>query len=46
MQKHVRSGMSVCWHHLLFQFSDFDFPNLAIYLDWQIDKFNFIIYHF
>jgi hypothetical protein len=20
-----------CWHHLLFQFSNFEFPNLAIY---------------
>jgi hypothetical protein len=25
--------MTVCWHHLLFQFSNFEFPNLAIYLD-------------
>jgi hypothetical protein len=37
---------TVCWHHLLFQFSNFEFPNLAIYLDeanWQIQ---IIIYHF
>jgi hypothetical protein len=26
-------SMTVCWHHLLFQFSNFEFPNLAIYLD-------------
>jgi hypothetical protein len=26
-------NMTVCWHHLLFQFSNFEFPNLAIYLD-------------
>jgi hypothetical protein len=25
--------LSVCWHHLLLQFSKFEFPNLAIYLD-------------
>jgi hypothetical protein len=24
-------NMTVCWHHLLFQFSNFEFPNLAIY---------------
>jgi hypothetical protein len=22
-------GMTVCWHHLLFQFSNFDFSNLV-----------------
>jgi hypothetical protein len=22
--------MAVCWHYLLFQFSNFEFPNLAI----------------
>jgi hypothetical protein len=22
--------MTVCWHYLLFQFSNFEFPNLAI----------------
>jgi hypothetical protein len=26
-------NVTVCWHHLLFQFSNFEFPNLAIYLD-------------
>jgi hypothetical protein len=26
-------SMTECWHHLLFQFSNFEFPNLAIYLD-------------
>jgi hypothetical protein len=26
-------NMTVCCHHLLFQFSNFEFPNLAIYLD-------------
>jgi hypothetical protein len=26
-------NMTVCWHQLLFQFSNFEFPNLAIYLD-------------
>jgi hypothetical protein len=25
--------MTVCWHYLLFQFRNFEFPNLAIYLD-------------
>jgi hypothetical protein len=25
-------NMTICWHHLLFQFSSFEFPNLAIYL--------------
>jgi hypothetical protein len=25
--------MTVCWHYLLFQFSNFEFPNLAIKLD-------------
>jgi hypothetical protein len=24
--------MTVCWHYLLFQFSNFEFPNLTIYL--------------
>jgi hypothetical protein len=26
-------NMTVYWHHLLFQFSNFEFPNLAIYLE-------------
>jgi hypothetical protein len=26
-------SIPVCWHHLLFQFSNFEFSNLAIYLD-------------
>jgi hypothetical protein len=26
-------NMIVCWYRLLFQFSNFEFPNLAIYLD-------------
>jgi hypothetical protein len=26
-------NMIVCWHHLLFQFSNVEFPNLAIYFD-------------
>jgi hypothetical protein len=25
-------NMTVCWHHLLFQFSNFEFPDLVIYL--------------
>jgi hypothetical protein len=24
-------SMTVCWHHLLFQFSNFEFPDLVIY---------------
>jgi hypothetical protein len=38
--------MTVCWHYLLFQFSNFEFPNLAIYFDaanWQIQ---IIFYNF
>jgi hypothetical protein len=36
-------NMTVCWHHLLFQFSNFVFPNLAIYFDArQIDKFKLL----
>jgi GTP cyclohydrolase I len=32
--KDIRAvNMTVCWHHLLFQFSNFEFPNLVIYLD-------------
>jgi hypothetical protein len=23
-------NMKICWHHLLFQFNNFEFPNLAI----------------
>jgi hypothetical protein len=26
-------NMTVCWHHLLFQFSNFECPNLVIYFD-------------
>jgi hypothetical protein len=31
--------MTVCWHYLLFQFSNFEFANLAIYLTRQVHKF-------
>jgi GTP cyclohydrolase I len=32
--KDIRAvNMTVCWHHLLFQFSNFEFPNLVIYLN-------------
>jgi hypothetical protein len=40
-------NMTVCWHHLLFQFSNFEFPNLAIYLDAAANRqIQIIIYHF
>jgi hypothetical protein len=36
-------SMPVCWHHLLFQFSNFEFSNLAIFtFTRQIDKFKFL----
>jgi hypothetical protein len=39
--------MTVCWHQLLFQFSNFEFPNLAIYLDAAANRqIHIIIYHF
>jgi hypothetical protein len=31
-------SMTVCWHHLLFQFSNYQFPNLAR----QINKFKLL----
>jgi hypothetical protein len=27
------ASMTACWHHWVFQFSNFEFPNLAIYPD-------------
>jgi hypothetical protein len=35
--------MTVCWHHLLFQFSNFEFPNLAFTLTQQIETFKLSI---
>jgi hypothetical protein len=29
-------NMTVCWHHLLLEFSNFEFYNLTIYLDAAI----------
>jgi hypothetical protein len=40
-------NMTVCWHYLLFQFSNFEFPNLAIYLDAAANRqIQIIINHF
>jgi hypothetical protein len=29
-------NMTVCWHHLLFEFRNFEFSNLTIYFDAAI----------
>jgi hypothetical protein len=41
------ANMTVCWHHLPFQFSNFEFLNLAIYFDvTNLQIQIIIIYHF
>jgi hypothetical protein len=40
------TAMTAYWHHLLFQFSNFEFPRLALHLDAANLQIQIIMYYF